>query len=115
MDIIYIYIYIYIYRRTNHMDWQIDSFGLRVEVRRGPAVCGPASLWPCQWPKNGMQKIHQKSAMKKHQHEAKMMPKWSQNRCQNASKFDATFRHVKNTGKYGTSCFFDMQEHANLL
>ena len=79
-----------IYRRPNHMDWQIDSFGPCAEVGPDPGGWGPASLWPCQWPKKAVPKCIKKSNMKKHEKwrpkGAKMSPKWMQKRIKNQGK-----------------------------
>ena len=49
-----------IYRRTNNMDWQIDSFGSSGEASCDPDGSGPASLWPRQVAEKGRSQNHQK-------------------------------------------------------
>ena len=51
------------------------------------------------------QKIDAKNDVEKHENNCKRLPKWSRNRCQNASKINARTGIEKDQGNHQKSCF----------
>jgi len=52
-----------------------------------------------------IKKSMQKSMLKKHKNNCKRLPKWSRNRCQNASKINARTGIEKDQGNHQKACF----------
>ena len=60
-------------------------------------------------------KSMQKLMSKKHENNCKRLPKWSRNRCQNASKINARTGIEKDQGNHPKSCFSEEWNHWNSL